>query len=116
MIFQILYSVPGVVFFSYVWLVPESLRWLVSNGRVDESRRLLIKTARINGVSLSEEVLNKTLKTEEQSNHDGDDDDDSGKTLYTVLDLFRPGFFHSLILSSDIFVVGSLMDSLGGVL
>ena len=87
--FQILYSVPGVVFFSYVWLVPESLRWLVSNGRVDESRRLLIKTARINGVSLSEEVLNKTLKTEQSNNGD----DDSGKTLYTVLDLFRLGFF-----------------------
>ena len=78
-----MYSVPGILFFSYIWLVPESLRWLVSNGRVAQSRQLLLKTARINGVQLEDDVIEKTLESAKRES-----ESDDTKT-YTILDLFR---------------------------
>ena len=77
---QITYSLPGILFFSYIWLVPESLRWLVSHGRAEQARSLILKTAKINGVTITETEIEKALAKHEA--------DESPKT-YTMLDLFR---------------------------
>ncbi|XP_066510419.1 solute carrier family 22 member 7-like [Hoplias malabaricus] len=51
------------------WWVPESARWLLVNGRVEEAHRILQQCARINGrtVSLDIETLHKVTMTEESS-------------------------------------------------
>nr|XP_045013477.1 solute carrier family 22 member 7 isoform X2 [Jaculus jaculus] len=58
--------VPGIL---SIWWVPESARWLLTQGRVAEAQRYLLRCARINGRhmgqdSLSEEALNKVATME----------------------------------------------------
>ncbi|XP_075835043.1 solute carrier family 22 member 7 isoform X1 [Microtus pennsylvanicus] len=58
--------VPGII---SIWWVPESARWLLTQGRVEEARTYLFRCAKLNGQpvsedSLSQEVLNKVVTVE----------------------------------------------------
>ncbi|XP_067007242.1 organic cation transporter protein [Anabrus simplex] len=46
--------VPSVLFLSYYWLLPESVRWLMAKGKMEEAQKIVHKAAKINGVVLSE--------------------------------------------------------------
>ncbi|XP_074030430.1 solute carrier family 22 member 3 isoform X1 [Leptinotarsa decemlineata] len=54
----ILYS-PAFLLISYIWLVPESVRWHLSKGRLEEAKATLRKAAEFNGKELSENILEK---------------------------------------------------------
>ena len=82
-ILQLVYSSPGILFFGYIWLAPESLRWLVSKGKVQESKKFLEKTARINNVNFEDGEIDKFLDS--MIKHRNDDADSS----YTIIDLFK---------------------------
>ena len=47
---QTLYSAPCVFFFLYIWMAPESVRWLISKGRTREAHAIITRTAQINKV------------------------------------------------------------------
>ncbi|XP_072393158.1 organic cation transporter protein-like [Diabrotica undecimpunctata] len=64
-IIYILYS-PIFLLISYIWLVPESVRWLLSKGRNEEAKRILRKAAKVNGKELSEQTLEKLTLSEEE--------------------------------------------------
>nr|XP_048301254.1 solute carrier family 22 member 7 [Myodes glareolus]XP_048301255.1 solute carrier family 22 member 7 [Myodes glareolus] len=58
--------VPGII---SIWWVPESARWLLTQGRVKEAQTYLFRCAKLNGQpvgedSLSQEVLNKVVTVE----------------------------------------------------
>ncbi|XP_049978694.1 solute carrier family 22 member 7 isoform X3 [Alexandromys fortis] len=58
--------VPGII---SIWWVPESARWLLTQGRVEEAQTYLFRCAKLNGQpvsedSLSQEVLNKVVTVE----------------------------------------------------
>ncbi|XP_056636575.1 organic cation transporter protein-like [Diorhabda sublineata] len=57
-IIYILYT-PIFLLISYIWIVPESVRWLLSKGRTEEAKSILRKAAKWNGKHLPEEVLEK---------------------------------------------------------
>ncbi|KAM4834888.1 LOW QUALITY PROTEIN: solute carrier family 22 member 7 [Thomomys bottae] len=48
--------VPGIL---SIWWVPESARWLLTQGRVEEARGYLLRCARLNGRSLGEDSLSQ---------------------------------------------------------
>ncbi|GLG96485.1 Organic cation transporter protein [Gryllus bimaculatus] len=56
-------SLPGIVFFSYWWFVPESPRWLITKGRSDTARSVLHKAAKENRVTVPEDVLDSVTRS-----------------------------------------------------
>ncbi|RCN35084.1 solute carrier family 22 member 4 family protein [Ancylostoma caninum] len=78
----LLITLPGAIFLSYWWLVPESPRWLVSQRRFDEADKILRRAAKINGVTLPEKWWEEL---------DSETDRKEGKAVrkYKVWDLFK---------------------------
>ncbi|XP_015979547.1 solute carrier family 22 member 13 [Rousettus aegyptiacus] len=56
---QIASSAPFWLLFFYFWVLPESARWLLIRGRVEEAKQLLQKAASVNRRKLSPELLNQ---------------------------------------------------------
>uniref|UniRef100_A0A4W5NAT4 Si:dkey-166k12.1 n=1 Tax=Hucho hucho TaxID=62062 RepID=A0A4W5NAT4_9TELE len=50
---QLAISVPGFLFIFYIWVLPQSARWLLANDRREEAIVLLRKAATVNGRCLS---------------------------------------------------------------
>ncbi|GJQ86217.1 hypothetical protein Trydic_g8918 [Trypoxylus dichotomus] len=61
----ILYS-PLFLFISYHWLVPESVRWLLSQKRYKEAQAILTKAAKVNMKEISHTTLEKLTQPAEE--------------------------------------------------
>lgn len=55
-LFRFLYGA-GVFFIIYLWIVPESVQWLLVSGRVERAIKILQKTATMNGKVLSQNSI-----------------------------------------------------------
>ena len=66
------------------FLIPESPRWLLAKGRVEEAKNILTKGAKINKKSLPDELFEPSVDSSASNN----DEIDVKKP--TLLDLFRP--------------------------
>lgn len=51
---------------TYLWLTPESVRWLLTKEKYDEAKRVLRKAAEVNGKKVSEDTLDKLTIREEK--------------------------------------------------
>ncbi|XP_028659839.2 solute carrier family 22 member 6-A-like isoform X1 [Erpetoichthys calabaricus] len=81
---QLVISVPFFICFFYSWWILESARWLIIHKKSDEALNQIKKVARINGhekegEAITAEVLKEHMQDEVQSD----------KKIYTVIDLFR---------------------------
>lgn len=79
---QVGLTIPGVVFLSYWWFIPESTRWLLANNRKTEAIEQIQRIARSNKVVLPQEVLDKVVESEVSSG-------DENEKKPSLLDLFK---------------------------
>ncbi|KAA0708875.1 Solute carrier family 22 member 6-A [Triplophysa tibetana] len=79
---QLAISAPGFLFLFYIWVLPESARWLMANQKNEEALDLIRKAALINGKPLDDDDIElfQCLKNVEKL-------EDQRK--YTVIDLVR---------------------------
>ncbi|XP_072019040.1 organic cation transporter protein-like [Amphiura filiformis] len=49
---ELVISVPPIIFLVYYWILPESPRWLISQGREEEALQIIKRAAKINKVKL----------------------------------------------------------------
>ncbi|XP_078521381.1 solute carrier family 22 member 13-like isoform X2 [Lissotriton helveticus] len=54
---QLVGSVPYALCFVYIWILPESPRWLLTQGKSQDAKNLLQKAAKINKRKIPEELL-----------------------------------------------------------
>lgn len=71
--------IPAMLVFSYIWLLDESVRWLLSKGKVNEAVKILKKAARMNKVDISEE-LNPLYDLQVKSKNEEDKKDQEAKS------------------------------------
>ncbi|XP_014220696.1 organic cation transporter protein [Trichogramma pretiosum] len=113
---QLAITLPSVAFLLYWWFIPESARWLITNGRMSEAREILLKASKENGVDIPESVLEQLLDEK-----DNNSTPDTNKP--SVFDLFRyPNlrkksmllFFNWLVNSGTYYGLSWNASSLGG--
>ncbi|XP_026230947.1 solute carrier family 22 member 13-like [Anabas testudineus] len=58
---QLITAAPSVVALLYIWFIPESARWLLSRGRTEEAKQLIVKVAAVNKCTVPDSLLEKIV-------------------------------------------------------
>ncbi|XP_045592853.1 beta-alanine transporter isoform X2 [Procambarus clarkii] len=83
-------TIPFLAFFCFWWVLPESPRWLLANGRLSEAEKIMKKMARVNGKVLSPDYMaNLRRKYEVEKYLSGQEQGSMTQRTYGVLDLFK---------------------------
>ncbi|XP_014299598.2 organic cation transporter protein [Microplitis demolitor] len=83
-------SIQAFILLSFYWLIPESPRWLLAVGKVEQAREVLVKAAKRNKIS-EDKVTAAIVAHENLSKKDTNtfNDDSSKCKTYNVIDLVR---------------------------
>ncbi|XP_052126101.1 organic cation transporter protein-like [Frankliniella occidentalis] len=76
----------GLVFAIPLWFTPESVRWLVAVGRLEEADAVVARVAAINKVTVEERLSGVHVKTKESAESKSAESDG---TLKTIISLFK---------------------------
>ncbi|XP_057656533.1 organic cation transporter protein isoform X2 [Diorhabda carinulata] len=82
---QLIVSAPAIIFMVYYWIIPESVRWLLAKRRMEKAKQIILKVAKYNKVTLSEntmECLKQSITLTE-----GNEPDKSTKIYPVVKDM-----------------------------
>ncbi|XP_063046440.1 organic cation/carnitine transporter 2-like [Engraulis encrasicolus] len=87
MLLQIGLSLVGFLFIPLFWFIPESPRWLITQGRLQEAEAIIRAAAKKNGITPPEDIFQLELMNDtNESEHKPSIDD---KYTYTWLDLLK---------------------------
>ncbi|CAH2281957.1 solute carrier family 22 member 13-like [Pelobates cultripes] len=94
---QIVGSVPVALLFFYIWVLPESPRWLLTKGKYGKAKKLLQKAASLNKQTFSEELFEQIHE-------------EKPTTSGNMLDLFRNQKLRKIsLIMSFVWFVNSLV-------
>ncbi|KAK3851392.1 hypothetical protein Pcinc_041955, partial [Petrolisthes cinctipes] len=82
-------TIPFLVFFLFWWVLPESPRWLLAKGRLDEAEVIMLKMARVNRKTLPANYMANLRRKFEVEKYMSGKEDIAPKKSYGILDLFR---------------------------
>ncbi|CAG9763144.1 unnamed protein product [Ceutorhynchus assimilis] len=80
---QLALTFPGILFIFYWWLIPESVRWLLSKNKTVEAKQVIQRCAKINRVTITEAKLDELLKKGEETKKE------ESQMTASVVDLFK---------------------------
>lgn len=92
-VIRILYT-PGLLLIVYLWIVPESVRWLLVTGQIERAINILKRIAYVNGKELSEksiELIKATYSDESQSKTDpmSKDNNENHSIIQSLYSIFK---------------------------
>ena len=82
---QLLISIPPMILFIYYWIVPESVRWLLSKNRNKEATKIIRKAAKVNKAKLSEGTLRVLEKIENEKGGKVSEEPPKGEIKQAIL-------------------------------
>ena len=85
---QVLAYLPLLLLVALYWVVPESVRWLLSHGRVEEAREIIERAARENNKKVPVHLMRPSDMSEIELDSNKDNRD-AASAQATVMDLFR---------------------------
>ena len=85
-VLQIVLSAPCLLFLSYWWIVPESVRWQMSTGNYEEAKTQIFKVAERNQVRLDEDKVDRMMTEARRVKEEAEE---SQAEKASLLDLFR---------------------------
>ncbi|XP_078000072.1 organic cation transporter protein-like [Glandiceps talaboti] len=88
-ILQLVLTVPSILFVSFWWIVPESPRWLLSVGKTKEALEIIRKMARVNKVSLPDDIFSESWKPSIENEQKNTEDVEENSSKFLVFELFR---------------------------
>lgn len=95
---QLVISIPNVVILFFFWCVPESIPWLISKGRFNETKKIAKLAAKCNNIQfpkhLFDELSTENINEETTRSKDAIKNsqiliEGEAETKYTFLDLFK---------------------------
>ncbi|XP_078000073.1 organic cation transporter protein-like [Glandiceps talaboti] len=88
-ILQLVLTVPSILFVSYWWVLPESPRWLLSVGKKKEALTVIRKMAKVNKVSLPDDVINGSWKPSIEDEPKKSEEVVEIRSRFLIFEIFR---------------------------
>ena len=99
---QLAINIPTVSTIFYIWIIPESVRWLLSRGKVHRAEKIVCRIASCNGVRVEGARVRQTLEnlSRRHLHLTAGDFSGAGEKRYDIRDIFRQGRIrkHALVL------------------
>ncbi|KAH8381363.1 hypothetical protein KR093_003478, partial [Drosophila rubida] len=86
---QIALTLPGLIFMCYYWIIPESVRWLLSKGQRERAVKVIQQAARFNRVQITKEALHALLDEGDSCKQEAKLEQQPAEQTPSVWDLLR---------------------------